>query len=268
MNKYVISNIKFLNKDHQKYIYEYIKGTNHSSNSNGSFFKMSDLDDIQIEFIYNFMKKIENNHSNLEKQRSGIMDSLEKDLSSIDICETPFPLKTTPDTIIEKPVLPVKRTYVDMKEIEEKMKNFSKPPKYKTGSSYERISKIIKKGQKSTTLKSKINSKGSVGGIFNDSPTIYEEEIEMREEDLEDIEDPDDLREEDLEEEDIIDEEEEDIDDLEEEDLEEEDLEDPDKDIEDEDIEEIKTKMLKLLVSKGYSLSDDSQLKHESFIVV
>jgi len=208
MNKYIITNIKFLNVDHQIYIYNYIKTTDHSINNNGSFFKLSDLSREQTEFIYNFMKKIENNQSDIDKKRDEIMTCLEKELSLDTVVENSLPIKYERETIVKPPI---NQPVVDMKEIEEKIKNFGKLPKYKPGSVHDRISKIMKRGKKTKKTEHK--------AFFFSNENEAENE------------------------------------------------EDSESEHEEDDIGDLRSKMLKLLVSKGYSLTDNTQLKNENYLV-
>jgi hypothetical protein len=66
--KFIVNNIKFLNKDHQVYLYDIIKFNSHASNTNGFFFQLSEMDEKSIDDIYDFTVKIISAKKNFDKR--------------------------------------------------------------------------------------------------------------------------------------------------------------------------------------------------------
>jgi hypothetical protein len=242
MNKFIIDNIKYLNQDHQTYIYHLINQNSHSQNQNGSFFKLSDLTEIQISYIYDFMKKIEL-QSSINDNRTIILSDLLQDLDldkTIEHTISPKSSTNTPAT----PVTPVSKEY-DMDEIEKKMKETLKGPKYKPGTVHHRILQNIRNNNRRNKIR--VQKHYDYGFNADHEDTDLDEDHEPNEDPDELNEDPDELN------------------DDPDQPIDESDL-DEDSDHENDNLTQLQLQMTSLLISHGYSLTDNNQLTVEPYL--
>jgi hypothetical protein len=265
--KFIVNNIKYLNKDHQVYLYDSIKSNSHTSNTNGFFFKLSEMDEEGVDNIYNFIDKIISAKNNLDDlKRMELRDDLEKGLKDEDIYDV---ITNTKDININNSLSEVisERKIYNMDEIESKMKDVFKPVKYNVDSIFFKLDKQMKMAKKYIKVQ---KQNKSILLIPN------EEDSEEESEKTNDIQDAKVPREDANYTEEIEDDNEDDDEDIEDneddEDNEdnEEDNEDNEEDIEDydvtEDEEEIDEERFRmLLLSKGYNVTDHSQLKEEPY---
>ena len=252
MNKFIVSNIKYLNSNHQSHIFGLIENVQHSTNQNGCFFKLSDIDPSTLTEIYTFMKKIqENSNSNIEEKRNDIILDLQKNLNQDPIVENNIvPLKRKLNKIEKK--ITNSTSHYNMDDIEQKMKDHLKGPVYKPGTIHHRILKTIKKKSRPSYLNSRINSpptyvvdeKEIIDNNDNDYETDDEKEFDEKEFDEKDIDDEKEIDEKEIDEKEI-----------------------DEKEIDDDDVETLRLSMMKtLLISHGFKITDNSSLQLEQYI--
>lgn len=271
--KFIVNNIKFLNKDHQVYLYDIIKFNSHASNTNGFFFQLSEMDEKSIDDIYDFTVKIISAKKNLDDlERMELRDDLIKGLKVEESNNTIEVIKQNKDNYNDISVVISEHKIYNMEEIEGRMKDVFKNKKYKVDSIFFKLDKQMKMAKKNNrvllpklsadirhdTLAPSGNSDFDIENTDEDMDNNEDETDPVGDEDIEATEATeavgDDDDEADATEPGDDEDDEADIDVTE-------DI-DEDEDI-DEELDEERFRML--LLSKGYNVTDHSQLKEEPY---
>jgi hypothetical protein len=262
--KFIINNKHRLNKDHQLYLYELIKYNEHSNNNNGFFFKMTEMDEETIDVMYQFIDKIITAKDTNDIERMELRDDLIKGLKK----------EETVECIISKEMVHIdpisvvisERRVYNMDDIERNMKEYYKTKKYKTDSIFFKLDKQMKAAKKSVdAVKSKtICVKNEVNEV-NELNEVNEVNEVNETDEIEGDEEGEVVQEEDEDEDEDIDEYYDEVEIEEIEEIEEE----VEEEIEEiEEVEELdENKFRLLLLSKGYSVTDNSQLKEEPYLI-
>lgn len=280
--KFIVNNIKLLNKDHQVYLYDIIKFNSHASNTNGFFFQLSEMDEKSIDDIYDFIVKIISAKKNLDDlERMELRDDLKKGLKVEEESNNTIEVfKQNNDNYNEISVVISEHKIYNIEEIEGRMKDVFKNKKYKVDSIFFKLDKQMKMAKKNNrvrvqklsadirhdTLAPSGNSGNSDFDIEN-----TDEDMDNNEDETDPVADDEDIDATDATEatDAVGDDDDDDIDATEPGDDEDDEADidvtediDEDEDI-DEELDEERFRML--LLSKGYNVTDHSQLKEEPY---
>lgn len=268
--KFIVNNIKFLNKDHQVYLYDIIKFNSHASNTNGFFFQLSEMDEKSIDDIYDFTVKIISAKKNLDDlERMELRDDLIKGLKVEESNNTIEVIKQNKDNYNDISVVISEHKIYNMEEIEGRMKDVFKNKKYKVDSIFFKLDKQMKMAKKNNrVLLPKLSADIRHDTLAPSGNSDFD--IENTDEDMDNNEDETDpVGDEDIEATEAVGDDDDEADATEPGDDEDDEADidvtediDEDEDI-DEELDEERFRML--LLSKGYNVTDHSQLKEEPY---